>query len=1184
MQRLDSGRLQLTEVSYISGAVCVEVQSLEHPSLHQYAWERFITKFSEASLIDVKSVELELLSTEGGEGAEGATDTVSVVQQLRVTMAGVEAWLPPLKCDELLIRTPSGAPALIAREIRLSNWHLAACLENPRLPEPLIVEASLTPQEIWTAQVVAEAIGLDADLTLSPTEQGFDLNIELHKATETAVGVITFIDGHLLPERAEFSSRRITIDSEWLPAMQSLEWKEVAISEVDLRWEDRSYIGALKLQSEVVAGEQPSVPVDGSIEFSGDLETLRLGVFQLNASWGQLSLSQPLEIRLEDGNVSQFAELKADVDLSRQSFVSADGRVEASLRVVPSLATGPNVSFELSATDFAYDTYEVARVDVLGRLEGTDLSVERLFVQPLPDDDGGVELSGRADFSTKTLDFNYKVFLSSDWINGVVDQVTVLNALETSGHVSGNFTQPMIAGELAAITVEYPGVKPVTVKGNYKSDGVHLLSFDGSAAAAGAVIDAAFRTHVMEDRISVEVDQFTWTDPVRPTLKLMKPTRLSYQFSGPADFPESRLVVEPFHLAAPELEIQGGWSVDAGLDLLVSNVDLQRVGRWVNRELPSVAIESVALSLSELRPWVVGSVEVHMESRAVGEAAPLRVDLTAQLTSSGLQVEAVECMFSGEPLLKGAIVAPVAFQLPVEDKPFWQLFTDGDLVAELSGSVTPAFSDWLLSYTNVKVSEARLDLNVQGTIQKPVGLMEMSVASLESPATRGIKVDRIEISARAERDEIQLERFKFLINQSEVAGVLRLPTEGFAGALMGEMDQRKEWFGNATGRVELVDWAAEDWIDFLPALMRRSGRLSGSLSLKPGWDLAGNLSFKEFALRPTDSLPSIDLIGGQVELSNRMLTVDKASAQVGGSSVAFTGWLNASDLKRPLWEFSVNGLNVPLVRTTDMILRSDLNIQASHTNPTETPLISGALKLRSSTMLVEFDPLAPNVETGPRSKPPFFSISEPTLADWRFDIKITGDSFMRVRSPYFRTQLSADFDLGGTFDEPLLIGSVRTVDGELRFPGAKMRITNGEAYIEQGQPNALQLDFNGIAQKTSHIITMDVTQSLDDPHIQFQSTPTLSNAAIVRLLTTGSTTGGGVGTVGLYLGQGLLGAGGMEEQFSDRVTVDVGEETSRSGRNTVGVRYDLSEDVFLEGAYDVYDAYNLDLIWSIFKR
>ncbi|MGB0744174.1 MAG: hypothetical protein ACPGSB_06580, partial [Opitutales bacterium] len=90
--------------------------------------------------------------------------------------------------------------------------------------------------------------------------------------------------------------------------------------------------------------------------------------------------------------------------------------------------------------------------------------------------------------------------------------------------------------------------------------------------------------------------------------------------------------------------------------------------------------------------------------------------------------------------------------------------------------------------------------------------------------------------------------------------------------------------------------------------------------------------------------------------------------------------------------------------------------------------------------------------------------------------------------------------------------------------------------------------------------------------------------SIVRLLSTGSTSGGGAGSVGLYLGRGLLGAGGMNESFADRITIDVGEERTRSGKNTLGVRYDVNDDVYLQSEYDVYDSYNTDLLWTIFEK
>ncbi|MFW6218059.1 MAG: translocation/assembly module TamB domain-containing protein, partial [Verrucomicrobiota bacterium] len=122
------------------------------------------------------------------------------------------------------------------------------------------------------------------------------------------------------------------------------------------------------------------------------------------------------------------------------------------------------------------------------------------------------------------------------------------------------------------------------------------------------------------------------------------------------------------------------------------------------------------------------------------------------------------------------------------------------------------------------------------------------------------------------------------------------------------------------------------------------------------------------------------------------------------------------------------------------------------------------------------------------------------------------------------------------------------------------------------------------AKTGSYVVTMEVENTLSDPHVSFHSTPELANAQIVRLLATGGTSSGGAGTVGLYLGKGLLGAGGMNGGLSDKLTVDVGEDVSREGKNTVGIRYDLGGDTYLKGEYDVYDAYNLDLVWSLFKQ
>lgn len=1190
VERLPTGRFRLTKLFFDSGEVSATVGVLEMPALHRYLWEVFNGELSESALVVIDQLQLELPDTDRVD-AEGATsseppDLAAGLRQARKLLQQYGRWVPPLELGELSLYSVSGDLLFAVEDVQLRDWQLGLRLEDKRLAEEVDIQVSLRSEADWSARVRALETGVDLKVALDLTDAGADFSFSLRRADETAAGNVSFEPGQWWPVRAQFRSELLTIDSEWLPVLESVKVGEVALSAVDFVWESGRYVGAFAIAGDVTARGQSATALDGALKFSGDLERLRIDMLEISAGWGQLHLGQAVEIDLQDGSVARSAELAAKVDLSRQPFYPLAGELEASLSVAPSRSAGPNVEFECSVSDLVVGDYQIAQVEFAGGLADEVISVDTLRIQALANADSEVLVSGRVELSTQTLDLGYEVSLEPEWLQTLMgmEPLQISNSLKAGGQITGTVARPIILGNLAAFGIKWPGVAPVTVSGSYRSESWDQWEIETLVQAAGAEIEAFFDVEVEAGCVAVDLLQFTWSDPLRPTLTLEAPTRFSYQYGGAADYPESRLMIAPFRLTSPELEIEGSWDLVAGLDLHLRHVTVQRLEAWVDQELPELTIEALDLSLTALRPQVRGSLGVQLETRAVGEEAPLRVDLEAEFDKAGLVVDRVELYFADAPLLVGAITAPVSLQILESGQVFWQLFDPGELMAELSGSVTQEFAEWLFNVSGLRVREAALDLNVSGSLAAPTGRLSLQVSSLES-AIEGIPaVEQLELVARAEADRVQLEHVHFTVNNSQVSGSLSLPVSGLVGAVTGTNEARREWLSHGAGRLELIDWKAEDWVDVLPSIMRRSGEISGMLDLQPGWKLSGRLSFQDFAVRPTESLPSIDLISGAVELNGRRFTVEEASALVGGSPVQFVGWLDASDATQPLWDFRVTGENVPLARTTDMILRSDLDVQLSHLQQEEVPIVGGVLNLRSSTMLVEFDPLAPKVASSQQGSPPYFSITEPSIADWRFDLQIVGDSFMRVRSPYFRTQLTANFDLGGTFSEPLLLGSVRTVAGEVRFPGATVRISSGEAYIEQSHPNVVQLNLNGIAQKASYVITMDVSQTLEDPQIHFQSTPTLSNASIVRLLTTGSLSGGGSSAVGLYLGQGLLGAGGLDDQLSDRLTVDVGEEISRSGESTVGVRYDLSEDFFLEGGYDVYDAYNLDLIWSLFRR
>ena len=147
-----------------------------------------------------------------------------------------------------------------------------------------------------------------------------------------------------------------------------------------------------------------------------------------------------------------------------------------------------------------------------------------------------------------------------------------------------------------------------------------------------------------------------------------------------------------------------------------------------------------------------------------------------------------------------------------------------------------------------------------------------------------------------------------------------------------------------------------------------------------------------------------------------------------------------------------------------------------------------------------------------------------------------------------------------------------------------MQINEGAAFIVPSEANTIQLNFTGTAQSASHVITMEVSNTIDEPYIQFHATPELPNTAIVRLLATGTTNESGAAAIGLYLSKGFLGAGSMNETLMDRLTIDFSKKQSRSGRQTFSARIELNEDWSLKGEYDQYDAYNMDLIWHLLRR
>ncbi|CAA6676515.1 Unannotated [Lentimonas sp. CC4] len=1185
----EGGGLRLTQVGYASDSVAVEVDAVELPAWSVYLWERTLgAGVGDLPLTAGRLTVRILESADTVASNSDAPDVVAIYREVNQQLALYELWLPEVTLDEAEVFM--GAKSIcVAREVRVHEGKLGASVKTAYWPQTIVLTGDLSSEAEWLLDVEVAKLGLHAKSRLVGTEDALEALIVISHGKDAISASGTWGVGQLVPQRVSIESKVFRVDPDWFAGIEALEADELNVSGLNALWEDGRYQASLQLGVDVPLEQvEAAMPVSAEVSVSGDLEALQIEQLRVHAEWGDAVLSNPVNIDLKGKGVTARAELTAALDLSKQSQFPATGVLQGKVQVVPDSAKGLDLTFDLTGEDLGYEHYRLAGVSVSGGVLGSTVRLDHLVLDLLADTpEERVELSGVADWEARTLDCNYTAALGADWLNAQLDAKYFSDELKCAGRVWGSWDEPHLQGQLDPVTVNHPVFQPFVLAGELSSMPGGVYEAQGSATCDGATTEIDLKAQRRDGVCSVEIKRFVMSDPALPQFSLLAPATVRYRTEGDI---LNRLQVEPVHLEADgghAIEID--WGVGDGFVFSVTKMTAARISHWLKQPLPEFNIDAFELRLSQLEPQVLGSVKVHAQCEVKSQEV-LRLDLEGEIDQSGIRFEQLALQFEQEPQLSGQIALPLRLQILKNGGRFWDAVEGGHLSGALKGQTTPAFTEWLSRQVGLGVGDATLDLNVTGSLSDPGGTLDLRVDALDlgdhfTEAKLPV-FSELMLQALIDENDWQIQQFELVVNESKV--------QGHGGVTAGDAlkvlnDHGVSWAPlgqHAYGRVDFLDWRLEKWIHLFPDVFRQSGAVNGHLELKPGLDLSGNLRFEDFGMRPTSVFPLIDRMGGELTLVDRKLTVTQASARIGSSPVALTGWIDGTDFEHPLWELRVEGANVPLVRTTDLILRSDVDLTAKRLHAEDVPELSGELNFTPSTLLVEFDPFAPSVKGRRSSQPPYFSITTPSIADWTFDLVGKGYAFLRVRSPYCRARVSANLTLGGTFIKPELLGSLRVAEGDVLFPSVKMDLDNGSATIERTRPNEVQLNFSGIAQVSSYVITMEVEQSLQDPSVTFSSTPVLPNSEIVQLLATGSSSGGGVGAVGIYLGKGLLGvgAGGVDSGIADRLSIDVGEAGGRDGGNTFGVQYRLTDDLSINGGYDIHEAYNLDLMWSVFKR
>ncbi len=852
-----------------------------------------------------------------------------------------------------------------------------------------------------------------------------------------------------------------------------------------------------------------------------------------------------------------------------------------------------------------------------GRLRGAELEIRRFRLarrvpSPAPASAAAaappeqtLRLTGRVNLARGELAGAWEL-RSRTFRRRTTNSPPVVVTVTGGGNIAGPWRQPRHSGE-CAVAVRRPASResrPLTARLTWTGTGKTITRWEGRLRGAweGELAGRAEVASAGRPLVTVELERAAARRAGRTVLRLAAPARftLDREIGGAAggagaSAPGWCLGLTPLRLTGPgrELTLAGetrwprrGWlRVSArgpgGAD--APTLPVPGTGSVPVR----VAVERLRLTAG----WTNGPVAFALEGRVHASSARARlprfaVNIRAQGAGGTARLDALELARGGKVFARAAGVIPWGL---------WPAAAPGRRARHsaahpwrLTLTADPKGPEWreLERRWGVEVEAPRLRLTLTGTEAAPEGRCDFQAARVSSSRTwHGValpSLDRPRLRARfAPGAPWGVEAEASVLGQSGRL-TATLPWNPVRSP-------RPDW-SRCAARLRLADWDVSGLASLAKGVLRPRGRLDADVTLAPGFRWAGRLRLSGLSTRPLEPLGAARDGEAEIRLEPDGLRLERARAELSGQPVVARGFWRWSGPGAPAFRLTLGGTNLAFLRQADLFLRGDVALELAGTRLTDGR-VTGAVTLRDSLLLRDLRSLVSGGIEQPETRPPFFSVSRAPFGDWKLDVRVAGDRFLRVITPVFKGRVSAALQLTGTLREPMILGDVTVPEGQALFPFGYLRVEQGRITLSRSAPFQPQLAFHATGQNFGYQVRMEVSGPADAPAIFFSSVPPLTSTQILLMLTSGDIPGGAFSyssrgrlqDIGIFLGKEFLGRL-TGNPGDDRLRMRAGEEITDRGQLTYSIEYRLSPRWSVFGMKDRFDNYGGGLKWRVFSQ
>jgi translocation and assembly module TamB len=1159
-ERVSYGRFAVAEVTYTNRNIRVRAQRIE--LLLPTTWLfRLASHGGKETFVAGENWELAIQAKQSGVNRRQRS-VHEIVREVQNVVAEVQHWVPAASLTNGVILVQGERVAL--PQATWQGTNVSAQLGLPKITNSLTMRAEASPRRPWSISFEMTPLKGAVDVVVNAS------NVLVKGRGMVGTNEITlgadFGPEGILPRTASVEAPAFALQKE----LVSVESLSRLSGSARARWNDPRF--------EVdVAGWLEARGGEGVLQFAlqahGTTNQAEVSHLEITGPGVTAKLSRPVAVPFQGEQPP--AVLDVEADLSRQPWTNLTGTVRGQVTFVPTTNRFPRTEFSVSGSDISGHGVRAKSITAAGLIAWPRVELREAMVE-FPEK-GRATLVVHGDLREKTignLDLNVTGSAFEPWgANGGIHLSSV------RVRAQGPVTNLAYMVEAAGRTTTNRWLNALDVEAKVRGFGRTIGEASVIAKAKESIASMRLSGIVGGATNQVKVEEMRFERGATEILRLKEPATITIE----------KATNSSFGLQATPLKFSGSNTV-----LSASTDTMWPVRGVVACEIRKLQLEDFAAFLSsDLHTLTIEAADVsaHWDNGPVLGFARLDGNYTAgEQFHASCEVAALEGGVTITNLLVWSEAAPVIYArgtLPLRIRPVEGIANvpGREIDIMLGTERDPAFWERLGKLIGVKLSDPEIEGRISGDWNAPRGEIKAAIAKVETMRANATLPPITDIRLTAELD-------RRLVRIPELQARIEGQPVRFSGQLpLREKVEMPDWT-NAQGRLTIESAVLAPFARYYPKLLAPAGEIDAEINLEAG-NMSGHVTITNATTQPLGNFGALRDVSARLELDGRVVRLEEGRARLAGEPILASGFIKvASNSLRTLPPFQINlvATNVALVRQPETVIRSDLDLALIHAS-TNAPVVSGTVVLRESFYLSDLESLVPGSVTQPELRPPYFSIETEPLADWQLNLHVTGRDFMKMRTPFVRGTVSADFRLEGTLREPIAAGEVRMTSGAVEFPFGTLSVKQARAWVTREQPFRPQIYMNASAKRFGYDVTLEVTGTANKPVLQFSSLPSLASDKVFLMLTAGEiprdeitfSTQQKAQRFAVYVGSKVLNSLGFGGT-SERLTIRSGEEISESGTQTYDVEYKLTDRWAVVGQYDRFNAFNVSIKRRIFSR